>query len=348
MLRTIHAVLSLYLLTSIEALPATIPLSKTKTIYSFGDSLSDTGNASIITLGVYPGSNYAPGRFTDGSNTTPAVPPGGPQGLWVEQLAGDIGRSAPSPVLSGGTDYAFASAESGTANAQDVGHQVTLFDLFHFWHAPSGGLYTFWAGANDVLDGANPVSAADDVMKDIQHLSNEGGKYFLWLNLPPLGNTPEGAGSASLNNASAAYDAEWAKDLLGLQSKGIDVAGVDIDALYDRIFSDYAAGCTPGPSDPYCFANVSSPAQGHPGVNPDTYLFWDSIHPTTEADKLAAEWAEDAMLGLKPSVATGGSNAIDPVPEPTSFAFGLLGLAIVGVVLKAAALTAPSPQRSPE
>src|SRR4051812_31546976 len=58
-------------------------------LVAFGDSLSDTGNVSIATGGAFPGSNYAPGRYTNGPNTTPATT--GPFGLWVEQLAAKLG-----------------------------------------------------------------------------------------------------------------------------------------------------------------------------------------------------------------------------------------------------------------
>src|SRR4051795_13352802 len=78
-------------------------------VVAFGDSLSDTGNITIATFGQFPGDNYASGRFTNGTNTTPST--SGPLGLWVEQLAGRLGVPDPQPylALTGGSDYAFAS-----------------------------------------------------------------------------------------------------------------------------------------------------------------------------------------------------------------------------------------------
>src|SRR5205085_1099184 len=83
-------------------------------IVAFGDSLSDTGNITIATLGQFPGDNYASGRFTNGTDTTPST--SGPLGVWVEQLAGRLGVPDPQPylALTGGSDYAFASATTGS------------------------------------------------------------------------------------------------------------------------------------------------------------------------------------------------------------------------------------------
>src|SRR3954470_23866894 len=78
-------------------------------IVAFGDSLSDTGNLSIATLGQFPGDNYASGRFTNGSDTTPAT--NGPLGLWVEQLSVKLGVPDPQPYLAlgGRSNYAYAA-----------------------------------------------------------------------------------------------------------------------------------------------------------------------------------------------------------------------------------------------
>ena len=64
----------------------------------FGDSLSDNGNAAIALGGAFPG-DYAPNAFTDGPATTPAT--SGPYGLWIDQLASDLGVPDPQPFLAG-------------------------------------------------------------------------------------------------------------------------------------------------------------------------------------------------------------------------------------------------------
>jgi len=117
-------------------------------IVSFGDSLSDNGNAYIATGGAFPGPNYAMtpyGYYTDGPNTTPSTG-AGPVGLWVDQLSGKIGVSDPQPFLAGGTNYAVASALTGNSNPQDMGNQVATFVATHPTGASGTSLYTFWGG----------------------------------------------------------------------------------------------------------------------------------------------------------------------------------------------------------
>ena len=146
----------------------------------FGDSLSDNGNAAIALGGSLPG-NYAPNAFTDGPTTTPAT--SSPVGLWSDQLAADLGVPDPQPFLAGGTDFAVASALTGHNPAFSVpplpptavpftSDQVSLYLLSNV--PSSTSLYTFWAGANDIDSGVNPITAANDVAANIKTLAAAG------------------------------------------------------------------------------------------------------------------------------------------------------------------------------
>jgi len=288
-----------------------IPINTFSQIVAFGDSLSDAGNASIATLGIVPGANYATrsvpdvplpvGYFTDGTNTTPST--AAPTGLWIDQLAAKMGLKDPVPTLApgGGTNYAVGLAMTGSANPQDMQNQVNLFLAEHPGSASNSALYVFWGGANDLFFGAGSVSgkqAADNIFSEIQQVAADGGKYFLWLNLPPLGDTPLGASngassSAALNAQSSAFNTEWQTDLNQLNSAGIYAIGVDVSSLVNQVIANPSA---------YGFSNVTTPCQGNSSINPNTCLFWDDEHPTTEADMYVANAAlSDLQAAPEPS-----------------------------------------------
>ena len=276
-------------------------------VFAFGDSLSDTGNISIATGGQYPGPNYAPGRYTDGPNTTPATT--GPVGLWVEQLASKLGAADPQPFLAGGTNYAVASAMTGSNGLYNITDQINYFVAQHPLGASSASLYTIWGGANDFFFGNNTpgsaASVADSLYANIQTLAGLGAKDFLWVNLPPLGLTPRGMSSgADLETEVANFNQEWAVDIAKLQGQGVNVVGVDVFNLFLQVAQNPGA---------YGFTNITDPAQGLSGVNPNNYLFWDMEHPTTAVHALVADLAYSDLTG-------------SPVPEPMSLAVTALGL----------------------
>jgi phospholipase/lecithinase/hemolysin len=256
-----------------------------------------------------PGVPVPVGYFTDGANTTPST---SISGLWIDQLAALMALPDPEPALAplGGTNFAVGSAETGVANPQDMGNQVAAF-LASNPSAPASALYVFWGGANDVFNGLNPIQAADNIATEIGALAGAGAQDFLWLNLPPLGNTPIGApASLALNAASAAFNSEQAVDAGALNAQGLDVIPVDVGSLYAQIALNPKL---------FGFNDIVDPAQGLAGVNPDQYLFWDTEHPTTAADSLIAN------LALSDIRAT---------PEPASFALTGLAFLMAGVVLK--------------
>jgi outer membrane lipase/esterase len=284
----------------------------------FGDSLSDNGNASLALLGSLPGSNYAtrpipgtglsPHIFTDGANTTPATT--GPFGLWIDQFADKMGLPQAQPALAGGSNFAVGGADTGSNGIYFVSDQVGVYLLSRGTSgANPAALYTFWAGANDIADAKSGAAAADNVYHNIQALAASGAKNFLWLNLPNLGDIPKVSGDAAAtafaSAQSAAFNDEWGIDLAKLQDAGIHVIGVNVGNLFSQLVSDPTA---------FGLTNVTSPAQGVSGIDPNTYLFWDEQHPTTAADALVADAAFSTFTAA---------------PEPASLAlaaFGFLAL----------------------
>jgi len=281
----------------------------------FGDSLSDNGNAAIALGGTLPG-NYATNAFTDGPATTPMTT--GPFGLWVDQLSARLGLADPQPFLIGGNNFAVASALTGHNPVFSLPPTVVPYTsdqvaLYLLSHTPSSSaLYTFWAGANDINSGGNPITAADNIASNIKTLAATGATNFLWLNLPPLGATPDGIASgqsAALNAASNAFNAEWAVDLAALHALGVAVDGVNVAALFGQIANDPTG---------FGFTDITDPAWCGPGGlatcatnNPNHFLYWDGEHPTTAADSL---------------VATLAFNNLTATPEPATLVMVATGL----------------------
>jgi phospholipase/lecithinase/hemolysin len=282
-------------------------------IIAFGDSLTDTGNVFAGTANQVPASPpYFNGRFSNGP-------------VWVERLASRLAIPAPGPSLLGGTNYAFAGAETGTGFNQpspgvfvpNIGTQIASY-LGSNTPKP-GQLFVVWGGANDFLDGqTNPAVPVANLSADITALAQAGAKTFLVPNLPLLGTTPLGlslppAQQQGLNALTLAFDTQLAQTLTQLQSSlGITIDRLDALGLFNAIEANPGA---------FGFTDVTDQAKsggiGVPGSvvpNPNQYLWWDPIHPTGPAHQL---------LGDQAAFAVG-------VPEPSSFValfFGTAALA---------------------
>jgi len=284
----------------------------------FGDSLSDNGNlyAGTSLLGFpQPGPPlYATGEYTDGTNSIPST--SGPLGLWIEQLAAIMNLPVPQPFAKGGTNYAVASALTGTNPAFSpttlslpyLTDQLNLF-LAANRTPPVNALYVFWGGSNDIFGGGSPVTAVSNVQGNIATLATAGAEYFLWVNLPPLGEVPENINTSSrsaLDAASVTYNQAMTDAIAQLKAAHPGITIVTLDAYSLFLLS------TQNPAL-YGYVNVTSPAQGVSDVNPNTYLFWDMLHPTTAADAYVAKGAYNAIVSAFGGPSYTCTNATPPL-----------------------------------
>ncbi|HEY1903020.1 MAG TPA: SGNH/GDSL hydrolase family protein [Terracidiphilus sp.] len=276
-------------------------------IVVFGDSLSDTGNVANLTEAKYglripgPDADYTDGRFTDGADTEPAAE--NFFGVWIEQLAATFpSKPEVKDSLDGGTNYAygFATTGSGTGlftfgpsdslsvNVENVGQQITEYLATHP-KIDDKTLFVVWGGAIDVLYATSDddvINAGINQSLNIQRLIHAGATRFILPNLPPLGLTPRLNGSPTTsvpaNQASALYNDVLNGGIAFLRdfnrAKHLQLAQLDVFNLFYRILA--------APSQ-YSLVNVSVSSQGM-AVDPDTYLFWDDLHPTTRGHDILA------------------------------------------------------------
>ena len=281
----------------------------------FGDSLSDVGNIANRAQSEYgvrypaPGPdyefNYTDGSFTDGTDTMPAAR--AVTGVWHEQLATKfLNLKGLTDSLDGGQDFAFGGAKTINGSSQrtifsegpftleftidNMGLQVS--DYLGANTPSATTLFIVWGGGNDLFDDpsdANVTQTAVNIGHLVKKLAKAGGRSFLVPNVPPLGMVPEyntqGDPATVRNQASASYrdalNTELDQITSVLAQKGIQITiyRLDVYSLFLNFIAQPAS---------YGYVNVTDSSQGM-AVNPDKYLFWDGIHPTTTGhDYLAA------------------------------------------------------------
>ena len=116
-------------------------------------------------------------------------------------------------------------------------------------------------------------------------------------NLPDLGKLPatiHNSNAAHLSSLTQAHNQGLRRSLKVISQRKSDLEIVTLDAntLYrDAIANPSAFG----------FSNVinSCMSSSRPCGNPDQFLFWDGIHPTTAAHRIIADTAFSALQESK-------------------------------------------------
>jgi outer membrane lipase/esterase len=279
------------------AAPAQTLPARPAGIVVFGDSLSDTGNAFEGTLHRTPPSPpYFAGRFSNGP-------------VWVELLAAQFGLAV-EPAIRGGTNYAVGGAKTG-AGADSLLDQVGLFLAQRgLSHLNPDDLFVVFGGGNDLSDALNsrdPVAvvttAAANVREIIAELASRGAANFLVPNLPNKGLTPAARARgtpAEEQSLSIAFNAALDTVLSDVTTRlGVTVVRVNLFDLLQNVVA------MPGT---FGFSNVTNPCLVPQGsgfsvcATPDTFVFWDDIHPTAHGHALIASAAIAAYrLAAPPS-----------------------------------------------
>lgn len=192
-------------------------------------------------------------------------------------------------------------------------------------------LHVVWAGANDLFFAPQLMAPSEpDVVQQavanlqdtLQTLYDQGARKFIVANLPDLGLTPVAGGQTSIpcatppnclpdNRAALSLATAAFNRLLVqmLQSLSFEASLVDIAAVAKQLFDNPAAFGFTDATDPCLDLTTLATACG----NPDSYVFWDEMHPTSRAHGFLAQ----------------AFNAAIPAPATVS----LLLLGMVGMTL---------------
>ncbi len=278
----------------------------------FGDSLSDPGNAFVLTgdiavppFSLIPNAPYARGglHFSDGAT-------------WVEQLSvfddaiPSAGPALLHPVLF--SNYAVGGARARTRTPPeeffDLSRQVGQFADDFGPQAPADALYIVFVGGNDVrdallaLDPLDPTfatsfgiidAAVDAIGANLLALHAAGAQSFLVANAPNLGLAPAvhllGPVATFL---AAQFNTELEAKLQEPEFTGLNIVPLNVFGILSEVVAAPEA---------FGLTNVTQPCiavdtKTHPFCsNPSAFLFWDGIHPTVAGHRILAERARAAL-----------------------------------------------------
>jgi len=277
---------------------------------AFGDSLTDPGNAYVLTGGVVstapfsliPSAPYITRTFSDGPT-------------WAEWLALEtLSPESGGPAFAAHgvfTNYAVggARARSGTGSF-DLTTQVTAYLGDYGGQACPGPTYIVWIGGDDLRDALTAFATADNpadgeaaasaiigaaitgIADNLVALGSSGARNFLIMTAPDVSHAPAVqllgpaavAGGAQL---SAAFNGALAGMLGQVQQlmPQAHIATYDDNALVASIIAKPSAYFLRDVTDPCLRFGVT---QNAVCAEPWTYLFWDGIHPTTAGHAIVA------------------------------------------------------------
>jgi outer membrane lipase/esterase len=303
-------------------------------VVSFGDSLTDAGNVGTLN-GLPPGSSF----------TT------NPDGTYAQNLSVLLGLGAQNnnspliPGTSGNSNYAYGGA-CAISNGATIAAPIPSLPTFTCSNSPgnfslatqfgthlaaNGGvadpnaLYTYWAGANDILsatavtapggflpngsilyqyifvNGGNPANAsaiaqtiagqsAQTAIGQIKALQTAGAKTIVVFNLPDLGKTALNVNTPNSAGASALTTIYNLNFNGGLATLNDGIVAIDTYAIINEVLASPATfgfTNTTGVACPGSSLACGPAASGYP-TQPisSTYLFADGIHPSGRAHAL--------------------------------------------------------------
>ena len=312
-------------------------------LYVFGDSLLDSGNSYLLTSGVYPVSPPYAGVFSNGPVASQVLASRLGLPLLPSVQGGNNfatnGSTSNSENIAG-NDYGIGLGIDEIKPLVGIGLEDQV-DEFLSRNVPadtlSSSLFVVWAGANDAfflgsqLEQSPPppgtdigelfflagMSAAEHVESEILQLAQAGAQTMLVGNLPNLAYLPlipdelAPAFEAFLFAFTSQFLDPAFFAQLGAVNPDTQIKPFDAFGLFEQaVAGDFGFANT----EDACLPTLGPFPIGAPCADPDSYLFWDDIHPTAKAHKILG----DAMFAAV-------------VPEPQSLL--LIALSLGGIAM---------------
>ena len=301
-------------------------------MYVFGDSLVDNGNVLRQSQlfgddppappSSSPYRSYFEGRFSNGYVAVEFLwkaltghAPGSPGGLKAFLTAPLIQSEGATNFAYGGTGTPLLDQTPGGMWAPGLKGQVELFRLGLLGGKPSGqSLYVISTGANDYRDDQfnvpmKPTEVVRNIEESIASLYNLGARDVMVLNLPDLGQVPANMldpnASAAATKTSRRHNAALNTALARLRTKHptLHLIAVDLDIPFGQLRD--ALPQWPIPAMEAIAFGTSPCLFIHPSLCPDLpdavfnvdlgFLFWDIVHPTTQAHRHLGQYLLEAL-----------------------------------------------------
>ncbi|MEL6900116.1 MAG: SGNH/GDSL hydrolase family protein [Cyanobacteria bacterium J06606_4] len=261
-------------------------------------------------------------------------------------LVTDLQLDPTTPAPTQGINYAFAGALSSDIHILDS-VAPPLADLLPGFQEQvetataiatnipinPNALNVVWVGANDYNEAffspeslggltleALPNAVTDNVINGLTQLHSLGAREFLVPNIPPIEEAPvanfldaqaQQDISSILEQLVGAHNALLSAKLDAFEQSKPDtnIIRLDINTLIEDIVADPNAFGLANVTDT-CLTNFQ-PGFLFEGIcdNPDEFLFWDDVHPTTAAYQIVSDFALEAISEGKTPAS---------VPEPGS------------------------------
>lgn len=163
-------------------------------------------------------------------------------------------------------------------------------------------LYIVWAGGNDFLSQpSNPAlaiqTAVTNITNSVLALAQTGATNIIVAKTPNLGRTPlslEANLLGPLTSLSVAFNTALETSLNALEANlsGVNIIPTDLFSIGEVIA---------GNASTFGFTNVTGPylnglTPADPNADPNTFFFWDRVHPTTKSHSIYANVFRQTIL----------------------------------------------------